>query len=153
MASDSVSKVVLNVIQSNWSLGGALSPSLIHFASGWFDNDYTNQPQLTVSPSDSDPTEYFGPTVGHNMMHYISRDIYVVNIWLPIPSGSAGANEEQYRNQMREEVMRILVTQTSNFSAPLGRVLPMNRGRNLSEMNRTPRLLRFELPFWANYIY
>jgi hypothetical protein len=106
-----------------------------------------------VSPSGSDPIEYFGPTVGHNFMHYIARDVYVANVWLPIPSGSEGANEEQYRNQMREEVIRILVTQTSNFSAPLGRVLPINRGRNLSEMNRTPRLLRFQIPFWVNYIY
>ena len=152
MATESVAMQIKDMLENNWSLTGDLAVAEMRFEAGWYNADYANNPQVTVSPLLSGDMEYFGKTLDHNDMHYISRDVYAVSIWFMIPSGSEGANEETNLDLIKNEIIRILINQTSSFPPPLGRVLPINRGRNLSMFNRVPRLLRWEIPVWANYI-
>lgn len=147
---ESISKTIIDDIYAEWALLTPLSKTEIHWEPGWYNPDYPNMPQITVNFLVSDPTEWFhGYT---SPMRYISRDGYLLNIWVPIPAGSDGDDEEKYVSQMQEEAFRALVAITSTPASPIGRVLPINRGRALNELNRTPRLLRWEIPFWVNYI-
>lgn len=152
MATDSVATQIKDMLENNWSLVGRLLASEMHFEAGWYNADWSNNPQVTVTRLLSGDLEYFGRTIGHADMHYISRDIYAVSIWLSVPSGSDGSEEETDLDLIINEIIRILVNQTSSFAPPLGRVLPVNRGRTLSVFNQTPRLVRWEIPVWANYI-
>ena len=152
MALDSVATQIKDMLENNWSLLGDLAVAQMRFEAGWYNADYSENPQVTVSPLISGDLELFHRTVDDINMKYIARNQYAVTIWLKIESGDEGATEEQNVDLIKNEIIRILINQTSSFPPPLGRVLPVNFGRNLSQINQVPRLLRWEIPVQANRI-
>lgn len=140
------------MLENNWALASPIAAADIHWDVGWYDAHKAEYPQITVSPLvPLGDIEYFGESLTHQPLHYIAREIYVINIWYRVPAGMEGdiAREERIED-MREEVVRILTTQWSSFAAPIGAVLPRNRGRNLSLIERQARMLRIEIEVQVN---
>jgi len=128
----------------------------VHFDVGWFDSAYDGMPQVTCYGPIAAPTRFFGPdyTAAPTMLHLLTYERYLVNIWKTIPVNTDGDTEEDYVELMRKEVIRILNVERANYAgthADLTLVIPLDEGRALHERDRVPRLLRVEIMVQANY--
>ena len=152
MPTDSIADQLKDMLVNNWALAAPIAVADIHFDIGWYDARKSEYPQVTVSPLfPLRDIEYFGESLTHVPLHFIAREIYVVNLWIRVDAGREGdIEEEEQIEDMREEVVRILTTQWKSFAAPLGAVLPRNRGRNLSVIDKQARQLRFEIEVQVN---
>lgn len=76
--------------------------------------------------------------------------MFLINIWQKIPRGAPGTQEAQNCEDMRREVARILregltLGDWGGSISPLRIALPLDDGTPRHEMDREPRILRYEL--------
>jgi len=161
MATTTIAEALSSLLSTNWNLGAPLNAANIHFDVGWVDREWIGSslannasPQVIVSGPMMSPLRYFGKSAtadaGRRLLSY-SR--YVVNIWLRVAAGSDGDIEEDYAFQMRDEVVRILNENGCSIATPtyVTLVVPLDRGRVLHELDKTPRLYRIEITAQVNY--
>ena len=155
MSVTTVAESILSELQNHWSLTGDLAAAKVHFHVDWYDPKWPDKPQMTVTGPISSPNRFFGPKVtGGSVspgLHILSYQHFLVNCWVRIPAGEDSDDQSDYAEQMRIEAVKILNEQRAGYSAPLGLVFPLDSGRALHELDRTPRLLRYEIAVQANY--
>ena len=126
------------MLASEWALLWRFAADQIRFSEArWFDREHAGHPQVVVSEFAEPITRYFG-----TYMHSYPR--YLVNCWLPIPSGPNGTAEAQLIEDMRYEVSRIVWTKRADIS-PLTMIVPQDHGVPRHELDGTPRILRYEI--------
>lgn len=151
MAYTSIEETIVAVLVAQWGLGAPLSTAEVKFFTGWYNPDYKEHPQVVVSHSyPARDIEWFGEITGDTKLHYISREIFVINCWCHIPAGADAPDEDDPMEQMRKEVFRICKEQWNAYAAPFGAVLPRDRGRYIPDFDKTPRLERVELEIQVN---
>jgi hypothetical protein len=155
-----VAATIVDCLQANW--GGAVVPAVgdIVFTDGWYRSreDVRTKPQVTVSGPYDSRNRFFGPAVVAGVprpgLHLLSFQHYRVNIWVTVPRGEYSDDESiynTYAEDMREEIVRILNEQRcSCYAEPLGIVVPLDQGVARHELNRTPRVLRYEILVQVN---
>ena len=96
------------VLQTNWSLAGALTSTNIHFDEGWYDSRATVlDHQVIVSHVVSPPSMFFGPNHAvDNYLNILNFDRYAVDCWVRVPRGEDGATEQEECEDMKNEVIR-----------------------------------------------
>jgi len=157
MAVTTIAEGISALLAANWGLAAPLATADIHFDVGWVDRQWIGQsnasPQVIVSGPMTSPIRYFGmeTAVSAAKQHLLSYGIYVINIWLRIMAGTDGDVEEDYAEQMRNEVVRIINEGCITTPTRVTYLIPRDMGRALHELDRTPRLLRFEITVQANY--
>lgn len=158
MATVTVIEAISSLLSTEWNLAAPLAAANLHFDVGWIDRQWIgfsdSSPQIIVSGPIVSPIRFFGPrttaSLGH---HLLSYGRYVVNIWLRIMAGTDGDLEADYMELLRVEVVRILNEKGCTVLVPaaLTMVIPLDYGRALHELNQTPRVLRYEITFQANW--
>lgn len=153
MSTTTVAEAILSKIQSSWSLGAPTSAD-IHFHVDWYDPKYPLVPQITVTGPIASPIRYFGPNVVAGVpnagLHLLSFQLYMVDIWVVVPRGEDSDDQSDVAELMRIECVKILNQQRASFALPIGLVFPLDEGRPLHEVDRTPRLLRYSILVQAN---
>ena len=156
MAVVTIAEAVLAVLTTNWTLGAPLAAANIHFDTGWIDREWTGATdaalQIIVTYMGDGPITYFGRLTtasrGHYLLGYLD---YVVNVWVRVPAGVGGGDDQlylDYAEQLRWEVVDLLNHFGCSVATPTrtGPILPLGFGRAIHELDRTPRILRFEIP-------
>jgi hypothetical protein len=155
MSTTTVAETILAELVAHWSLAAPLAAANIHFHVDWYDPKWPDQPQITVTGPISSPNRFFGPKVTAGVpaagLHLFSFQRFLVNIWVRVPAGEDSDDQSNYAEQMRIEVVKILNEQRAGYTLPIGLVIPLDAGRALHELDRTPRILRYEVTVQANY--
>ena len=126
----------------------------IHWSEDWWDSTDPDRPQISITELVSPKLESYS-TGGALDIKY--KPMYLINVWQQIPRGADGTIEMNNVEAMRREVARVF---RANFSgtattayggslAPFGPVLPLDYGRRLHELEKEPRMLRYELIIWS----
>ena len=163
MAYTTIPRGIVNTLVANWALAvGLTDANHINFDTGWVDLKQLRATNITaqviVSGPIAGPIRYFGPDVSAlgvvaPGLRLLTYHRYVVNIWVPIPPGDLRLVWDDYAEEIRFEVIRILNEQRSGFAAvPPGCPvimfeIPLDAGRALHELDTTPRILRYEITF------
>jgi len=161
MAVVTIAEAIVTVLTANWTLAAPLAAADIHFDTGWIDREWTGATdpaiQIIVTYMGVGPISYYGRVAtanrGHHLLGYLD---YVVNVWVRIPAGVGGADDQlylDYAEQLRWEVVDLLNHYGCSIATPVkvGPVLPLGFGLALHELDRTPRILRFEIPVLVWY--
>lgn len=130
---------------SGWSLTGEaeVTKKVVFPTKNWHDSDYLSQPQITVTHLAEGSGKFFtGTADGRLLMH--TNPLYLVNVWVPIPRGANGDAETVLIEQLRVEVNRVILAAKSSV-ADFRPLVPKDSGRPLHELDREPRILRYEI--------
>lgn len=151
---------IRNALVANWALAaGPTDAAHINFDTGWVDRRQLRATGITaqviVSGPIAGPIRYFGPDVVGGVvapgLRFLTYHRYVVNVWVPIPAGDERLVWDDYAEEIRFEVVRILNELRSGFALiPPGcpdimYEIPLDAGRALHELDATPRILRYEV--------
>jgi len=118
----------------------------------WYDPKQPGKPQITVTGPISSPNRFFGPaSAAAAGLHLLSYQRFLVNIWVVVPAGEDSDDQSDYAELMRIEAVKILNEQRAGYTLPIGLVIPLDEGRALHELDRTPRLLRYEIMVQVSY--
>ncbi len=129
---------IKTVLYDNWNLSGDLAKAKIRFSeTGWFDATYASYPQIVVS-------ELAEPIGGYYGGSYQTYPRFLVNLWLQIPRGAKGTAEAQNIEDMRYEVLEIIQSK-KNDVATFRPLVPIDVGTPRHELDRDPRMLRYEI--------
>ena len=143
-----------------WLLAAPISRSQIHFDTEWVDRKWlraTNtNAQVIVSGPISSTTRFFGPEVTLGVvspgLHLLNYHWYTINVWVPIPAGDETDIYEDYAEQIRFEIIRIINEQRNSFTcAKITFAIPLDAGVALHELDRTPRILRYEITIQVDH--
>lgn len=140
-----------------WTLAAPLAAANIHFDTGWVDRQKIGfsdpSPQIITSGPMSSPNRFFGQRTAASAakLHLLSYGRYVINIWVRIMAGTDGDAPEDNMELLRNEVVRIINENCITTPTSVTYLVPLDQGRALHELDRTPRLLRFEITVQANY--
>jgi len=160
MAYTTIPTGIRNALVANWALAaGPTDVDHINFDTGWVDRRQLRATNITaqviVSGPIAGPIRYFGPDVVAGVvapgLRFLTYHRYVVNVWVPIPAGDERLVWDDYAEEIRFEVVRILNELRSGFAAiPPGCPtimfeIPLDAGRALHELDATPRILRYEI--------
>ena len=161
MATTTIAESVLAVLTTNWTLAAPLAAANIHFDTGWIDREWIGHSdaalQIIVTYIGAGPIDYFGRiTTASRGSHLLALLDYVVNVWVRIPAGVGGGDDQlylDYAEQLRWEVIDLLNHYGCSVATPtkVGPILPRGFGMALHELDRTPRILRFEIPVLVWY--
>ncbi len=136
---------LLAYCQNQWSISSPTAANIV-WSDNWFNPLFPYSPQLSFTDLASPIGQMFGSSGTQTIMY---RPRFVVNVWNQIPAGSSGTAEAQAAENMRKEVARIFragMNGTYGGSlSPLMVCLPENQGIPRHEVDKTPRVLRFEL--------
>ena len=134
---------ILNCLSDNWELTGDGAKEKLHFSEkDWFDTSVPNKSQVSVSLLVERIGKFLSNEGGTLTLH--SYPQFLVNCWVPIPRGAKGTAEAQLIEDMRYEVTRI-ITANRNSIADFSPIVPMDQGTPLHEVNKEPRVLRYEI--------
>ncbi len=131
------------ILASTWALTGASAKNNIHFETekDWFNPAHISKPQITVSTL-VEPKGHIFKSNGTLIMHSYPR--YSLNIWVPIPRGNLGTAETQLADDMRYEAARIILANRTSIGDFI-MITPEDAGIAHHEMDKEPRMLRYEL--------
>ena len=145
---------LLSFIRCTW--GATLGTASIKWSEGWWNSRYPTMPQITVTDLTSVESGRFN-TGGSFTFKY--KPMFLVNVWQQIPVGASGTLESQNTENMRFEVAKLFRTYLSgtaltgaNYAGSLGPfsvALPVDYGRPLHELDKEPRMLRYEITLWT----
>ena len=165
MATVTIPEEVSAMLVAQWGLAAPISTAEIHFDVGWVDRKWlraTNtNAQVIVSGPVASPIRYFGPHwiggVGVGALspglRLLAYHLYVVNIWVPIPAGDERHIWEDYAEQIRFEIVRILNEQRSGFvCTKIMFLIPRDMGVARHELDVTPRIMRYEISFQVDHM-
>ena len=151
MSTTTVAETILAELVAHWSLAAPLAAANSHFHVDWYDPKWPDQPQITVTGPISSPNRFFGPaSAAAAGLHLFSFQRFVVNIWVRVPAGEDSDDQSDYAELMRIEAVKILNEQRAGYTLPIGLVIPLDEGRALHELDRTPRILRYEITCQVN---
>ena len=71
-----------------------------------------------------------------------------MNVWYEVPSGAPGAAEYANIESMRQEVVRI-INHNRHALVPFNIIVPLDEGVSLHEIDKPPRVLRYEVTVFA----
>lgn len=161
MAYVTIPQGIMNALTANWALVATtpVGVTRIHFDVGWVDRKQLRATNITAQVIVSGPIagsiRYFGPDVVAGVvapgLRLLTYHRYVVNIWVPIPAGDERTVWDEYAEEIRFEIIRILNEVRSGFAAiPPGCPvimfeIPLDAGRALHELDVTARILRYEI--------
>jgi len=139
-------------LQKEWTATPTVAN--IKFSEDWWNSRYPDMPQISISEIASPKLESYS---SGGTLSYKYKPMYTVNVWQQIPRGADGTVEMANVEAMRLEVARVF---RANFSgtattayggslSPFGPVLPLDYGRRLHELEKEPRMLRYEITLWA----
>ena len=150
MSTTTVAETILAELVAHWTLANPAAAD-IHFHVDWYDPKQPKKPQITVTGPISSPNRFFGPaSAAAAGLHLLSYQRFLVNIWVVVPAGEDSDDQSDIAELMRIEVVRILNEQRAGYTPPIGLVVPLDEGRALHELDRTPRLLRYEIMIQVN---
>ena len=157
MATVTIAESITALLVANWTLAAPLAVLDIHFDTGWVDRQWIGQsdasPQVITSGPMSSPNRFFGQRTAASAakLHLLSYGRYVINIWVRIMAGDDGDVGEDYAELIRNEVVRIINEECIVLPTGVTYLVPLDQGRALHWLDRTPRLHRFEITVQANY--
>ena len=163
MATVTIPEEITAMLIAQWGLVAPISTAEIHFDVGWVDMKQlraTNiNAQVITSGPIASPTRFFGPNVnlltgavdvGLRLLNYHR---YVINIWVPIPRGDLRGIWEDYAEQIRFEVIRIINEQRSAFVClKIMFAIPLDAGIARHELDATPMILRYEITIQVDHM-
>jgi len=161
LATTTIPEEVSAMLAAQWGLASPIDTAHLHFDVGWVDQKQlraTNiNAQIIVSGPVASPMRYFGPDVVAGVvapgLRLLSYQRYVINIWVPIPYGDMRDTWDDYAEQIRFEVIRIINEQRSNFTcAKIMFAIPLDAGVARHELDAVPRILRYEITFQADHM-
>jgi len=159
LAYTTILEEVAEMLETEWGLADPLDASHLHFDAGWFDRKQlraTNiNAQIIVSGPVSSSITYFGSDVVGGVvadgLRLVNHQYYVINVWVPIPAGDERTIYDDYAEQIRFEIVRIINENRSDFTcAKIMFALPIDAGIMRHELNAEPRILRYEITFMAD---
>lgn len=131
---------IVNLLAGGWGLASPLSSTELAFAEGWYNDQFLDRPQVTVTDM-SAPVGQFYMGTWTVTFHYR----FLVNTWYRLPAGvMPGTVEQALANSMGTEVFRIINTNRHNIG-DLEIILAEGEGTPRHELDRNPRMLRYEL--------
>lgn len=143
------------VLATEWSLTGDLSKSKVKFPlKEWFDSDYPSSPQVTVTPL-ADTLRFYSHNGTLKPQDY---QRYVLNVWLPVPTGANPIAYEEMIESMRNEAYQVILangTAIGSFKSivPLDTGVPRHEVAGASAggvpLTGQPRCLRYEITLLA----
>ena len=161
MATTTIPEEISAMLVAQWGLAAPIDTGHLHFDVGWVDRKQlraTNvNAQIIVSGPISSAMRYFGPDVVAGVvapgLRLLSYHHYVINIWVPIPAGDERDIWDDYAEQIRFEVIRIINEQRSNFTcAKIMFAIPLDAGVARHELDATPRILRYEITIQVDHM-
>jgi len=142
---------IASFIQADWSLAGELTSGSLRFNEGWYNPRESEYPQVTVSEVTTPELERFkGVTVSREMLQTF-RPVYAVNCWHEIKAASDGTRELGNVGSMAREVARVfrdtfeLNPRYGGSLTAFGFIYPENEGVPRHEIDRHPRMARYEV--------
>lgn len=147
---------LLSFIQCTWEAAVIPGTAAIIWSEGWWDSKHPLNPQISVTDLTSVEIGRYN-TGGSLAFKY--KPMFLVNVWQQIPVGASGTWESQNVENMRFEVAKLFRTYFSgtavtgaNYAGSLGPfcvVLPVDYGRPLHELDKEPRMLRYEITLFS----
>jgi hypothetical protein len=131
------------LLAGSWSLSAPIGSANIAFHEGWYDKDYIDRPQVTVTDLSRPVGLFFLGTT--SVTHHMR---FVVNCWYTIPRGAPGTLEYTNIDSMRVEAFRIL-NGYRHVISDLDISLAEDEGVARHELDQIPRILRYELVSFA----
>jgi len=146
----SISQQISGTLKANWTLAGTLAVAGVWFSTGWFDSEYTNNPQVSVRKAWTPEPKWFMPPNVGGTLGYLSFPRYFVDCWLTADHDILGEAQYETIEDMALECFRILNLKRLSFTAPIGLVLPLDHGAMISDYNTHPYILHIQMLVQAN---
>lgn len=146
-----MTQALLKYLRFAWTMPAPIGTANIVWSEDWWQSRYPDKPQISITDVTNPVLERY---TTHGSMDFKYNPIYSVNVWQQIPRGANGTQEFVNIENMRNEVARIfregfLGTAPTGYGGgsvgPLLHCLPLDAGKPRHELDKEPRLLRYEI--------